>query len=154
MLNQDGTTERAVPTTLQFRVPSTGGAPCSASSFVGDFNGTGQPPPKQPARLYSDFPGVDCAVVFSGSPISTKPHAIFQLKLPLLVTANTDPAYLSTEFISPYSDLFFTPVAPLSPLVSSAFLDQELGSMPTSTSHILGASEIQRSCPIRGSPLQ
>jgi hypothetical protein len=118
VLNGDGITERAVPTTLQFRATNSGD--CSASTFVADFNGSGGMP--QPL-LATDI-GVDCAVVFSGSPISTKSHAIFELKLPLLLTANTDPAYFTFDFI----DFYGNSVPPLSPLATIPFLANEHGS--------------------------
>ena len=35
--------------------------------------------------------GVNCAVVFAPSPISTKSHAIFEVAVPLVVTVATDP---------------------------------------------------------------
>ena len=133
VLNSDAVTERPVPTTLQFRVQSANGKPCSASSVVGDFNGSGSPQTLTPPTQI----GVDCAVVFSSSPILTKPHAIFEVKLLPLVTGasfsppNTDPAYFTEEFISPYSDLSFHPVPPLSPLATLAFLSDELGAAPS-----------------------
>jgi hypothetical protein len=135
VLNKDGITERAVPTTLQFRVPSSGGAPCSASTFVGDFNGSGG---TQTQSVLATDIGVDCAVAFGASAISTKTHAIFELQLPLLLTGacnpnpcppspNTDSAYFALATISPYSDVSFLPVPPLSPLASIPFLQDELG---------------------------
>jgi hypothetical protein len=118
VLNSDGKTERAVPTTLVFKATSSGD--CSASTFVGDFNGSGGTPQ---SLLATDI-GVDCAVVFSTSSVSTKSHAIFELKLPLLVTANTDPAYFTFDFI----DFYGTSVPPLSPLATIPFLSDEHGS--------------------------
>src|SRR5947208_2346433 len=99
VLNTNGT-ERPVPVTLQFRVPSAGQRSCSSSSVVGDFNGSGTPQTVTPPTAI----GVDCAVVFSASRTSTQTHAIFEVAVPLLVTGacsptacppapSTDPAY-------------------------------------------------------------
>ena len=90
VLSSDGTTERLVPTTLQFRVPSAGGLPCSASTVVGNFSGASSgTQPLMAAQI-----GVNCAVVFAPSPISTKSHAIFEVAVPLVVTVATDPLYI------------------------------------------------------------
>jgi hypothetical protein len=128
VLNSDLVTERVVPTTLLFRVPGAGKPPCSASSVVGDFNGSGS------AQTLNDVStiGLDCAVVFSSSPISTKAHAIFEVKLLPLITGatlsppNTDPAYFTMDFI----DFYGLSVPPLSPLASLPFLTDRLGFTP------------------------
>ena len=93
VLSKDGT-ERAVPTTLQFT--ATNARDCSASTVVGDFKGSGTS-----QTLLANTIGINCAVVFSPSPTSSKSHAIFEVAVPLLVTGagptppgpNTDPAY-------------------------------------------------------------
>jgi hypothetical protein len=78
VLNSNGT-ERAVPTTLNFVATNPGD--CSMSTVVGDFNGMGTSPPLTPDQV-----GIDCQVVLSASPASTQQHAIFEVKVPLLVT--------------------------------------------------------------------
>ena len=97
VLNQDGT-ERAVPAVLQFKSPGPGGIACTVT---GDFAGTGAPQPPQPAGAL----GINCGVAFGASPVSPRPHAIFEITIPLLITGacapnpctlpspNTDPAY-------------------------------------------------------------
>jgi hypothetical protein len=90
VLSSDGITERLVPTTLQFRVPSASGLPCSASTVVGNFSGASS----GTQTLMAAQIGVNCAVVFAPSPISTKSHAIFEVAVPLLVTMATDPLYI------------------------------------------------------------
>jgi hypothetical protein len=149
VLNSDLVTERAVPTTLLFRVPGTGKPPCSASSVVGDFNGSGS------AQTLNDVSaiGVDCAVVFSSSPISAKAHAIFEVKLLPLVTGacnltppctpafpNTDPAYFTYVdlFDINGNDFYSKSVPSLSPLNNPlAFIGDELGFTPAAG--VLGA---------------
>jgi len=140
VLNSDLVTERAIPTTLLFRVPGGGKPPCSASSIVGDFNGTGS------AQTLNDVSaiGVDCAVVFSPSPISTKAHAIFEMKLLPLITGatfsppNTDPAYFTFDFIDFYGSVNGgLSVPPLSPLAPLPFLSDQLGFTPAAG--VLGA---------------
>jgi hypothetical protein len=39
--------------------------------------------------------GINFGLVFAPSPISTNPHAIFELQVPLVVTMATDPLYFS-----------------------------------------------------------
>jgi hypothetical protein len=100
VLNSDGATERLVPTTLQFRVPSRGGLPCSASTVVGNFSGAANGTQTlTPAQI-----GVDCAVVFAPSPLSGASHAVFEVQIPLVVTNATDPLY----FFNPISNIDFS----------------------------------------------
>jgi hypothetical protein len=129
VLNSDLVTERPVATTLQFRAPVTGGLPCSAATVVGDFNRSGIPQTLSAAQI-----GVDCAVVFSPSPISAKAHAVFELKLLPIVTRATDPAYFTRVSIPLYGGF----VPPLSPFLPLAFIADELGFAPTPG--ILGSS--------------
>ena len=89
VLNSDGMTERGVAATLQYIAPGRGGSPCSASTVQGNFSGSGM------QTLKASQVGINCAVVFSPSPISNKPHAVFEIQLPLLVTMATDPLYFS-----------------------------------------------------------
>jgi hypothetical protein len=100
-------TESAAPALLQFR-PGTVAQPCSASTITGNFGSGTQ-------TLLATAVGVNCAVVFSASPASLTPHAIFEVAVPLLVTGkcdpipcppspNTDPAYFN-----PVGFSFFTP---------------------------------------------
>jgi len=140
VLNKDLVTERSVPATLQFRVPGAGKPPCSASSVVGDFNGTGS------AQTLNDAStiGVDCAVVFSSSPLSAKAHAVFEVKLLPLITGatfsppNTDPAYFTFDFIDFYGSVNGgLSVPPLSPLAPLPFLSDQLGFTPAAG--VLGA---------------
>jgi hypothetical protein len=76
--------ETPVSATLQFKVPAAGQPPCSASTVVSSL----WPMGIAPAQV-----GLNCAVVFSGSPASAQQHAIFEVAVPLLVTQATDPAY-------------------------------------------------------------
>jgi hypothetical protein len=107
VLNSDGVTEREVAATLQFRSSGAGGQPCRAtlpaamspSTVVGDFAGTGTGTQTYGANQI----GVDCAVVFAPSPISSKAHAIFLVKLRLLVTQSADPLYFYFANTSPPS---------------------------------------------------
>jgi hypothetical protein len=80
VLNSNGG-ERAVPTTLNFVATNAGD--CSMSTVTGDFNGMGTSPPPS---LTPDQIGIDCQVVLSASPASAQQHAIFEVKVPLLVT--------------------------------------------------------------------
>jgi hypothetical protein len=90
VLNQDGVTERSVPATLQFKKPSTSGATCSASTITGDFAGTGKLQTISPTAV-----GVNCAITFAGSPVSSQRHAIFEVTVPMLITPSTDLAIFS-----------------------------------------------------------
>jgi hypothetical protein len=121
VLSSDGTTERLVPTTLQFRVPAAGGLPCSASSVVGNFSAASSGTQTfTPAQI-----GVDCAVVFAPSPLSGSSHAIFEAQVQLVVTNATDPLY------------FFNPISN----VSFSFKTDETGFTPAAaTPPILGAN--------------
>jgi hypothetical protein len=85
--------ERLVLTTLQFIATSAGD--CSASTVSGNFSGaaTGT------QTLMAAQIGIKCAVVFASSPLSTKSHAIFEVAVPLLVTAVTDPLYIVSPSI-------------------------------------------------------
>ncbi len=120
-------TETLVPTTLQFRVPSAGGLPCSASTVVGNFSGASN---GKTQTLTAAQIGVNCAVVFAPSPLSTKSHAIFEVQVPLVVTMVTDPLYFS----NPISNL----------LPAFNFKTDETGFTPASvsppTTPILGAN--------------
>ena len=98
VLSSDGTTERLVPTTLQFRATNAGN--CSTSTVVGNFSGA----PSGTQTLMAAQIGVDCAVVFAPSPLSTKSHAIFEVQVPLIVTNLTDPLY----FFNPISNVNFS----------------------------------------------
>jgi hypothetical protein len=84
VLNSDGT-ERAVSAVLKYQVPDAGKAPCSASTVTGNFSGRIQT--LSPSKI-----GVNCAVVSGASPGSPSPHAIFEVAVPMLITASTDPA--------------------------------------------------------------
>jgi hypothetical protein len=110
VLSSDGTTERLVPTTLQFRATSAGN--CSTSTVVGNFSGASS----GTQTLMATQIGVDCAVVFAPSPLSTKSHAIFEVQIPLVVTMVTDPLYFSNpisnvDFSFKSNDTGFTPPA-------------------------------------------
>jgi hypothetical protein len=79
-------TETVVPTTLKFIATSAGD--CSASmvsgqSTLGSFS--------TPAKNI----GIECAVVFAPSPLSTASHAIFEVAIPLIVTQATDTLYFA-----------------------------------------------------------
>ena len=80
--------ERMVPTTLNF-VPTNAGD-CSMSTVSGNFNGNAMGTTQQ---LTPDRIGISCAVVLSASPASTQTHAVFEVAVPLLVTSATDPLY-------------------------------------------------------------
>jgi hypothetical protein len=88
VLNQDGSTERAVPTVLQFKSLAAGGASCSVT---GNFSGSGT------QTLAAAAIGVNCAVVFGASPGLPHSHTIFEVAVPLVVTAAIDPAYPITH---------------------------------------------------------
>jgi hypothetical protein len=88
VLNKDGT-EYPVPATLQYQVPKTGAAPCSASAVTGNFSGN-RTQTLSPAKI-----GVNCAVVFGASPVSPVPHAIVEVTIPMLITPGNDPAIIN-----------------------------------------------------------
>jgi hypothetical protein len=63
--------------------------------------------------------GVNCAVVFAPSPLSTNSHAIFEVAVPLIVTNATDPLYFSNPIAnvgSPFkTDVIPAPPSPATP---------------------------------------
>jgi hypothetical protein len=90
-------TETLVPTTLQFRATSAGD--CSTSTVSGQsLDGTLTTPPSVSFSLLASQIGIDCAVVFAPSPLSTASHAIFEVRVPLIVTLATDPLYIGSNF--------------------------------------------------------
>lgn len=125
VLNRDGVTERPVAATLQYIPASDGG--CSASKIVGNFSGAAT---GTQTRLAAKL-GINCAVVFAASPISRKPHAIFQVQVPLLVTMATDPPYF-------YSYVNYTSSGPVNLGIPTAFSSDVDGFSPNSG--ILGSN--------------
>jgi hypothetical protein len=123
VLNSAGTTESLVPTTLQFRATSAGN--CLTSTVMGNFSGASS----GTQTLMASQIGVNCAVVFAPSPLSTKSHAIFEVQVPLVVTTTTDPLY------------FFNPISNIG---ASFFTADETGFIPPAVSPpqtpILGAN--------------
>jgi hypothetical protein len=117
VLNSDGVTESAVPATLQYIAPSRGGLPCSASTVTGNFSGSGT------RTLMASQIGVNCALVFSPSPISKRPHAIFEVQVPLLVTFATDPPYFYFAVNAPS-------LGPINSSIPSAFFSDVTGFTP------------------------
>jgi hypothetical protein len=84
--------ETTVPTTLQFRATSAGD--CSTSTVIGNFKaGSTTPQTLMAAQI-----GINCAVVFAPSPLSTKSHAIFEVAVPLIITMATDPLYFTNNY--------------------------------------------------------
>jgi hypothetical protein len=119
VLGSSGASERQVPATLQFRATLAGD--CSTSTVVGDFSGASS----GSQTLMAAHVGVNCAVVFAPSPLSTTSHAIFEVAVPLTVTKATDPLYFSNPIVS----------------VGSPFLADEIGFTPApATPPILGAN--------------
>ena len=108
-----------VAATLQYIAPSRGGLPCSASTVTGNFSGLGN------QTLRAAQIGVNCAVVYSPSPISKKPHAIFEIQAPLLVTVATDPPYFFFAINAPS-------LGPINSSIPSAFFSDETGFTPVS----------------------
>jgi hypothetical protein len=104
VLNQDGVTERQVAAVLQFKPSASSANPCSASTIVGDFAGTGALQPQSitpPTNI-----GVNCGIVFAASPAASHPHAIFEVSVPMLITPATDPAITGGSplgFAAPFS---------------------------------------------------
>lgn len=116
VLNSDGMTESAIAATLQYIAPSRGGLPCSASTVTGNFSGGGT------QTLSASQIGINCALVFSPSPISKIPHAIFEVQVPLLVTFATDPPYF--YFAASGND------GPINLSIPSAFFSDVTGFTP------------------------
>jgi hypothetical protein len=117
VLNSDGMTERSVSATLQYSAPGRGGLPCSASTVLGNFSGSGT------QTLMAAQIGVNCALVFSPTPISKRPHAVFQIQVPLIVTMATDPPYF-----------YFAQNGaggPINSSIPSAFFTDDTGFAPT-----------------------
>jgi hypothetical protein len=139
VLNKDGT-ERAVPAVLQLKSPGAGGAPCSASTIVGDFAGSGTPQTLDPSKGGPGAIGVNCGIAYAASPVSPHPHAIFEVSVPMLLTGacnpnpcppspNTDPAYFIADVLGIY---------PYSPSLTVPFVSDDAGF--ASGSGILGSN--------------
>jgi hypothetical protein len=108
--NQPAKPETPVVTTLQISAACAGGPGCLRADAVG---GIGNPHNPIPATSL----GIDFELVFSPSPISAQPHAIFELQVPLVVTRAIDPPYfgnsryfVTTPFVS--NETGFTPTTP------------------------------------------
>ena len=90
VLNEDFS-ERAVSAVLKFKTSNNNQTDCSASTITGNFLGTtdslGNPvlSTVSPSAI-----GVDCAVTFGATLLSSHPHAVFEISVPLLVTLETD----------------------------------------------------------------
>jgi hypothetical protein len=145
VLNKDGT-ERAVSAVLRLKSPGVGGAPCSASTIVGDFAGTGTSQTLDPSKGGPAAIGVNCGVAYAPSPVSPHPHAIFEVSVPLLITGacspnpcppapDTDPAYFVSN---PYPNNPGTGQYPFSPSLTLPFVSDDAGF--ASGSGILGAN--------------
>jgi hypothetical protein len=101
VLNPDGS-ERSVCgangcpaslATLRIGAACTGGPACvTDASVVGDFSGDG----KQVSYNAADL-GVTITVTFSPSPLSRVPHAIFRVRVPLVVTVKNDRVYVGAS---------------------------------------------------------
>ena len=82
-------TERAVQTTLQFFATCTGSFETCVTSVLatGNFSGKGN------ATYSANQIGLNAVAFFGSSPRSSVPHAMFQVDVPLIVTAATDQLY-------------------------------------------------------------
>jgi hypothetical protein len=108
--NQPAKPESPVVTTLQISAACAGGPACLRADAVG---GIGNPHNPIPATSL----GIGFDLVFSPSPISAHPHAIFEFQVPLVVTRAIDRPYFpnSISFIrSPFlsDETGFTPTTP------------------------------------------
>jgi len=81
VLNNDAATERFVPAILQFKASTNNTAPCSASTVTGNFTGSST------QSIIPSAIGINCAVVFAASPVSSQRHAIFEVTVPILITS-------------------------------------------------------------------
>jgi hypothetical protein len=97
VINSDGATQRAVSAILQYKAPAHGGAGCSASTVTGSFSGTGTQT-LSPAAI-----GIDCAVVFAGSPVANRRHAIFEVAVPILITSLDPAIIIGSGFAFPFA---------------------------------------------------
>ena len=102
VLNNNGTENLPVMTTLAITSCANGLASCFKANAIGDFLNTGSP-----QTVSADKLGIQFALVFSASPTSTQKHTIFEVAVPLVVTGayptnvyspftaslSTDPAY-------------------------------------------------------------
>ena len=86
VLNDDSS-ERRVTVTLQIGAACTGGFACLTATVIGDFLATGTAQEHSAAEA-----GLIFGVHFGPSPNSTAPHAIFEVRVPLLVTGPANPA--------------------------------------------------------------
>lgn len=93
VLNNNGTENPPVMTTLAITSCANGLASCFKANAIGDFLNTGRP-----QTVSADKLGIQFALVFSASPTSTQKHTIFEVAVPLVVTG----AY-PTDVYSPFT---------------------------------------------------
>ena len=117
VLSGDGS-ERPVPTTVRIRAACAGGPVCLTADAVGDFTGSRIPQKHAAADL-----GLNVALTFGPSLISTDPHAIFEVDVGLIVTHKNNPAYFTN---------------PISPAIAPAFTSDGSGYTPTFLGSPLG----------------
>ena len=72
--------------TLKVSANCNGGPACLTANVMGDFSVAGTTETRSAADL-----GLEFGLVFSSSPNATQPHAIFEVRAPLLVTGPTNP---------------------------------------------------------------
>jgi hypothetical protein len=112
--DQSGGTERTVPATVQL-VAACNHADCLTANVSGSFSGNGTQTVSA-AQL-----GIQFRYDFGPSPNSATPHAIFELRVPLLVNRKNDSPYFGTS----------TPTCPNGANLNSgyclAFSQEELG---------------------------
>jgi hypothetical protein len=87
VLNADGSENPPVMVTLKVLATCNGGPSCLQAYVYGGGIGTASNP------ILASQLQIAFALSFGTSPTSTQKHAIFQVGVPLLVTAATDPAY-------------------------------------------------------------
>jgi hypothetical protein len=128
VLNSDGVTERQVAAVLQFKPSASSANPCSASTIMGDFTGSGTAQSITPPTNI----GVNCGVVFAPSPLSSRSHAIFEISVPMLITSATDPVIIDGSPIlgAPFFGIYGFPGG-LSPKFPATGIGPNAGPAPS-----------------------
>ena len=103
-----GCTETEVMTVLDVRAVCNGGPSCLTAYAIADFSAFGTKKCRSlmaAQKCTAGDLGLGFALVFGASPVSSDPHAIFEVQAPLVVTLANDPVHFNANFNSPQTNL-------------------------------------------------
>lgn len=128
-----GCAETEIMTVLDVRAACNGGASCLTAYAIADFSAFDTQKCRSlmsAQKCTAADLGLGFALVFGASPVSSQPHAIFEVQAPLVVTAANDPVHFS--FSSPQTNLNVPPTFGAEDLgFAPAFLDGKVVGVAT-----------------------